>query len=123
MTNTPLTIAVVDDDESIRHALANLLRAAEFRVLAFASAEDFLAAVDGQAIGCLIADINLPGISGVALTETLVASGRPIPTVLITARDDAVTLALLRRTDHVPNLRKPFSDEELFAAIDQVLTQ
>ena len=71
MPNTIMTIAIVDDDESIRHALGNLLRAAEFGVLAFGSAEDFLESLDGMQIGCLIADINLPGMSGVALTEAL----------------------------------------------------
>jgi two-component system response regulator FixJ len=119
--NTLATIAIVDDDESIRHALGNLLRAAGFDVLAFASAEAFLDSLDGARIGCLIADINLPGMSGVALVEALAAAGRTMPVVLITARDDATTLALLRRAGHVPRLRKPFSDEELFAAIGQVL--
>jgi two-component system response regulator FixJ len=119
--DTPVTIAIVDDDDSIRHALGNLLRATGFDVLAFESAEAFLDALDGARIGCLIADINLPGLSGVALVETLAAAGRALPVVLITARDDATTIALLRRAGRVPRLRKPFSDEELFAAIRQVL--
>jgi FixJ family two-component response regulator len=121
MPNTPVTVAIVDDDDSIRQALGNLLRAADFDVLAFASAEDFLASLDHQPIGCVIADINLPGLSGVALLETLAASYRAIPGVLITARDDAATLSLISRAGHVPHLRKPFSDDELFAAIQQVL--
>jgi FixJ family two-component response regulator len=121
MSKTPVTIAIVDDDESIRNALGNLLLAAEFHVLPFASAEDFLHSLDGKAIGCLIADINLPGMSGVALTEALAAAGRAIPTVLITARDDTATIALLARAARIPHLRKPFSDHELFSAIGQVL--
>jgi FixJ family two-component response regulator len=121
LMNTLVTIAIVDDDDSIRHALGNLLRAAEFKVLAFASSEDFLDSPDGDQIACLIADINLPGMSGVALVEALATAGRTIPAVLITARDDATTLSLLRRAGRVPRLRKPFSDEELFAAIRQVL--
>jgi two-component system response regulator DctR/two-component system response regulator FixJ len=121
MPNTPVTIAIVDDDDSIRHALGNLLMAAEFDVLPFASAEDFLEALDGRPIGCLIADINLPGMSGVALTEALAAAGRAIPTVLITARDDATTISLLGRAAHVPHLHKPFTDHDLFSAIRHVL--
>jgi FixJ family two-component response regulator len=121
MLNQPLTIAIVDDDDRIRDALGNLLLAAGFDVLAFASAEDFLHALDGKAIGCLIADINLPGMSGVALTEALAAAGHVIPAVFITARDDATTLALIRRVGHVPHLRKPFGDQELFSAIRQAL--
>jgi FixJ family two-component response regulator len=121
MYNTPVTIVIVDDDESIRHALANLLRAAEFDVLAFSSAEDFLDARDGERIGCLIADINLPGMSGVALLEALAAAGRDIPSVLITARDDRATLAMIQNANYALHLRKPFSDEELFTAIHRVL--
>lgn len=121
MSDTFVTIAIVDDDDSIRHALGNLLRAAEFQVLAFASGEDFLASLDHQPIGCLIADINLPGMSGVALVEALATAGHAIPVVLITARDDANTTALIRRAGRVPHLRKPFSDDELFTAIRQAL--
>lgn len=121
MPNTPITVAIVDDDESIRHALGNLLRAADFDVRAFGSAEEFLNSSDGQPFGCLIADINLPGMSGVALLEALTAGGRAIPSVLITAGDDAVTHALIARVGYAPHLRKPFSDEELFSAIHHVL--
>jgi FixJ family two-component response regulator len=121
MTKTLATIAIVDDDDSIRNALANLLRAAEFDVLAFASAEDFLRSSDGVQGDCLIADINLPGMNGVALVAALNAAGRAMPTVLITARDDHMTMELIRRAGHAPYLRKPFSDDELFAAIYRVL--
>ncbi|MDB4884523.1 MAG: putative transcriptional regulator ycf27 OmpR-like protein [Gemmatimonadetes bacterium] len=121
MSKTPVTIVIVDDDDNVRHALGNLLRSADFDVRAFASAEAFLDSPDGEQVGCLIADINLPGMSGVALLETLAASGRVIPSVLITARDDGATLTLARRAGSVPHLRKPFSDEELFDALDRVL--
>jgi FixJ family two-component response regulator len=121
MTNTLATIAIVDDDDSIRYALENLLRAAEFDVVAFSSAEAFLGSPDGQQGDCLIADIHLPGMNGVALVEALAAAGRPMPTVLITARDDPLTLELMRRARHASHLRKPFGEEELFAAIYEVL--
>jgi FixJ family two-component response regulator len=121
MPNTAVTVAIVDDDDSIRQALGNLLRAADFNVLVFASAEGFLASLGHVPIGCLIADINLPGLSGVALLEALAASGHAIPSVLITAGDDATTLSLIGRAGRVPHLRKPFSDDDLFTAIQQVL--
>jgi FixJ family two-component response regulator len=114
-------IAIVDDDDSIRQALANLLRAAEFDVRAFASAEAFLGSSDSDRGDCLIVDIHLPGMNGVALVEAMIAAGRVMPTVLITARDDPMTRALIQRAGHVPHLRKPFSDEDLFAAIHRVL--
>jgi FixJ family two-component response regulator len=122
MTHPLPTIAVVDDDDSVRYALRQLLRAAEFDVLDFASAEEFVNSPDGAQVDCLIADINLPGMSGVALVHALTAAGRAIPTVLITARDDATTLELIRRASGVPHLRKPFSDEELFEAISRLLS-
>jgi FixJ family two-component response regulator len=121
MPQTSPIIAVVDDDDSVRSALGQLLRAAEYEALTFGSAEELLASLDGQRVDCLIADINLPGMSGVALVQALAAAGRSIPTVLITARDDATTLELIRRVYAVPHLRKPFSDDALFEAIARVL--
>jgi FixJ family two-component response regulator len=122
MGNTLTMIAIVDDDDSIRDALRQLLRAAEFDARTFAAAEEFLSAPDGEQVDCLITDINLPGMSGVALVEALAAAGRTIPTVLITARDDPHTLELIRRAGDVPYLRKPFSDDELFAVIARILS-
>ena len=75
MTPTPTTIAVVDDDENVRYALQQLLRAAKFEALAFATAEELLDSPAGERIDCLIADINLPGMSGVALVHALEAGG------------------------------------------------
>lgn len=114
------TIAIVDDDESVRQSLRQLLRAADFNALTFASAEEYLGQSDGQA-DCLIVDVNLPGMSGVALVQTLAASGNAIPVILITARDDPATLDLIRRAGSIPLLRKPFSDKQLFAAISESL--
>jgi FixJ family two-component response regulator len=121
MTNTLASIAVVDDDDSVRSGLRQLLRAAEFDVLTFASAEEFLASSARETAGCLIVDINLPGMSGVGLVQELAAAGVHVPAVLITARDDAATLELIRRAGPVPHLRKPFSGGELFDAIDRAM--
>ena len=122
MNKTSATIAVVDDDESVRYALQQLLRAAEYDALTFASAEEFLASPDRDRVDCLIADINLLGMSGVALVQTLQAHGDDVPAVLITARDDPATLGLIRRASGVPHLRKPFSEDELFATISRLLS-
>jgi FixJ family two-component response regulator len=121
MTNTA-TIGIVDDDDSVRHSLRQLLRAADFLALTFASAEEYLAHGNGAQVDCLIVDVNLPGMSGVALVQTLAASGSSTPAILITARDDAATLDLIRRASATPHLRKPFNDEQLFAAISRVLS-
>ena len=114
-------IAVIDDDDSVRHSLHQLLRAADFDALTFASAEEFLSSGDGKRADCLIVDVNLPGMSGVALVRTLMAAGSTTPVVLITARDDPATLEAIRHTGRVPHLHKPFSDEDLFAAISRAL--
>jgi FixJ family two-component response regulator len=122
MPTTVPTIAVLDDDDSVRHALSQLLRSAGFDALPFATAEELLESPARPPVDCLIADVNLPGMSGVALVHALAAAGRAIPTILITARDDAATLELIRRAGSVPHLRKPFSDEELFEAIARILS-
>jgi FixJ family two-component response regulator len=112
------TIAVVDDDAGVRTALRQLLRSAGFDAIAFESAESFLANAKQLEIRCLIADINLPGMSGVELLRRLADIGGSPRVVLITGRDDAHTLDLISRAAAVPLLRKPFSDEALFEAID-----
>ena len=115
------TIAVIEDDEGVRQSLRELLRAADFDALSFASAEEYLAHPDGRQVACLLVDVNLPGMSGVELAQWLPGIGRAIPIILITARDDPATLELIRRAGSMPHLRKPFSDEQLFAEIARCL--
>jgi len=121
MRHTPPIIAIVDDDDSVRDALRQLLRAAEYDALTFASAEEFLASPRRAEADCLIVDVNLPGMSGVALVRALADAGDRTPAVLITARDDPATIELLRRAGPVPRLRKPFGDAELFDVITRLL--
>jgi FixJ family two-component response regulator len=116
-----LTIAVIDDDEGVRTTLRQLLRAVGFRAVTFGSAEEFLAEADPVDAACLIVDINLPGMNGAALVHALRDAGRQLPSVLISARDDARTLALVRSCSPSPFLRKPFSDDELLAAIERAV--
>lgn len=122
MTETRPTIAVVEDDPAVRTALQQLLRSAAFNALTFASAEEFLSADAAERADLLIADVNLPGMSGPALVQRLAASGSPIPAILITGRDDPVTRQLIRQAGPVPRLRKPFSDGDLFGAIRTALS-
>ncbi|HEV7595281.1 MAG TPA: response regulator [Gemmatimonadaceae bacterium] len=118
-----LKIAVVEDDAGVRTALQQLLRSAGFDAETFESAEDFLAHGNRDGFACLIADVNLPGISGVDLVRGLSGEGRPLPAVLITGRRDAATIALTRQAGDVPQLYKPFSDAALFEVIDRVMRQ
>ncbi len=121
MTSERRLIAVIDDDAGIRAAVADLLHAADFGARTFSSAEHFLERDPQDRFDCLIADINLPGMTGVALLQALDARGCPLPAVLITGRDDLGTLDLIRRAGPVPHLRKPFGDLELFEAMRQAM--
>jgi len=115
-----MTIAVVEDDADVRTALQQLLRSAGFEAVTFASAEEFLASNGKGAVDCLIADVNLPGMTGVELVKRLHAGDARLPALLITGRDDPSTVALMSQAGHVPQLHKPFSDEALFDAIHRV---
>ena len=117
MVTTRATIAVVEDDAGVRTALQQLLRSAEYGAVTFGSAEEFLASGEDAHVDCLVADINLPGMSGVALVKALAAGGATVPVVLITGRDDPGTMELIRQAGPVPRLHKPFSDDALFDAI------
>jgi FixJ family two-component response regulator len=121
MINPDVTIAVVEDDDGVRTALQQLLRSAGFQAVTFGSAEEFLAYAPAADVDCLIADINLPGISGVELVKTVGTNGRPLPAILITGRRDAATVELARQVEGVPRLYKPFSDAALFEVIDRVM--
>jgi FixJ family two-component response regulator len=113
-------VCVIDDDPSLLRALRRLLGAGGFRVSTFSSAEEFLESATPPP-ACLVLDVHLGGLSGLDLQERLVASGRRIPVVFITAHDDAVTRERARRAGAIDYLRKPFNDESLLAGIKRAL--
>ena len=117
MTAGPL-VTVVDDDESVRESLPDLLMEFGYSVRAFPSAEAFLSSDCIGAVRCLILDMAMPGMSGLELQQVLAQSGRDIPIVFITAgRDESIrTLALKRGA--VDCLFKPFSETVLLAALN-----
>jgi FixJ family two-component response regulator len=118
--HSPL-VCVIDDDVSLLRALRRLLGAGGFQVKTFSSAEDFLECSSSRTAGCLVLDVHLGGLSGFELHERLVAAGRRIPVVFITAHDDAATRDRARRAGAVDYLRKPFDDESLIAGINRAL--
>ncbi|HEY7542181.1 MAG TPA: response regulator [Methylomirabilota bacterium] len=118
-TSSPL-VYVIDDDASLLRALRRLLAAGGFRVCTFSSAEAFLESAT-KTPACLVLDVHLGGLSGLDLQEHLLASGRQIPVVFITAHDDAITRERARRAGAVDYLRKPFNDEHLIAGIRRAL--
>jgi FixJ family two-component response regulator len=110
-------VAVVEDDESYRGALQRLLKSAGLSVLAFASAEDFLNSGQQRETGCLIADIRMPGMSGLDLQARLNNEQCPIPTIFITAHGEEKLRLQAMRGGAVKFLAKPFDGTILLEAV------
>jgi FixJ family two-component response regulator len=118
---TPPVIAIVDDDASLRRALARLLRVVGYETVTFASAEAFLQDGLQMSPDCLVLDVWLPGISGVALLEYLVSLGSSLPVILITGREDIQTRLLAGQMGVVAYLRKPLDERDLLQALQRAL--
>jgi FixJ family two-component response regulator len=110
-------VSVVDDDESVRESLPDLLREVGYDVEAFSSAEEFLASESIARTRCLILDIAMPGMSGPDLQQTLALRGEKIPIVFITAQVDQTTRSRVLQQGAVQCLLKPFSDTALLNAL------
>ena len=116
-----LLVSVVDDDESVRESLPDLLREFGFAVQAFASAEAFLASGHVDATRCLVLDVAMPGMSGPDLRDELIRRGHAIPIIFITAHGDATERPRLIRQGAVECLFKPFSEAALLKALHAAL--
>ena len=110
-------IAIVDDDQSVREALTSLVRSLGYVAMAFECAEDFLKSRRRRKVSCVIADVQMPGMTGLELHNRLVASGEPIPTILITAFPDERTRERALQAGAIGYLTKPFSEDDLLACI------
>ncbi len=119
MVERPL-VSVVDDDESVRESLPDLLRELGYAVRAFSSAEEFLASDCVGETRCLILDIAMPSMSGPDLQRELTLSAREIPIVFITAQADETLRPRSLEQGAVECLFKPFSDTALFEALNAV---
>jgi FixJ family two-component response regulator len=120
MPEGPL-VAIVDDDKSIRNATQDLLKAAGFSTATFEDAESFLGSASRARTACIVADLRMPGMSGVKLYQQLVASGRAIPTVIITAHPEELTQARAREAGITCCLTKPFTPDELLECVREAL--
>jgi FixJ family two-component response regulator len=118
--NTKL-VAIVDDDDLMRSALQGLLKAVGMPAQAFASAEDFLKSGQQHHTACLIADIRMPGMSGLELQAKLNAEHCRIPTIFITAHGDAKMRMQALRAGAVEFMAKPFDDEVLLENVRAAL--
>ena len=114
-------VAIVDDDDLMRSALQGLLKSAGLPAKAFASAEEFLKSGQQNQVGCLVADIRMPGISGLELQAKLNADHCRIPTIFITAHGDEKMRMQALRAGAVEFMAKPFDDEALLDSVRAAL--
>ena len=119
-TERPL-LAVVDDDESVRESLPDLLKELGFASQSFSSAEAFLSSDTIGQTRCLLLDIAMPGMNGLELQQELERQGRRIPIIIITAQRDKTVHARAFRQGAVRLLLKPFSDTALLEAVKVAL--
>ena len=111
-------IAIVDDDASVREALTGLLKSFGRPAIAFERGEDFLNSDQRRAASCLIADVDMPDMTGPELYNRLIASGDPIPTIFITAYPDPIARARALQNGVICYLTKPFLQDDFLACID-----
>src|SRR5882757_3228508 len=114
-------VAIVDDDDLMRSALQGLLKSVGLPAQAFASAEEFLKSGQQHQVGCLVADIRMPGMSGLELQAKLNADHCRIPTIFITAHGDEKMRMQALRAGAVEFMAKPFDDEALLASVRAAL--
>jgi FixJ family two-component response regulator len=114
-------ISIVDDDASLRESTMDLIKSMGFRAEAFQRAEEFLKSNRLHSTSCLIADVQMPGMTGLELYYRLVESGNAIPTILITAFPDERDRARAREAGVIGYLTKPFNDGDLLACIRSAL--
>jgi FixJ family two-component response regulator len=121
MNNKRSLVSVVDDDESIRESLPDLLREFGFTAQTFSSAEEFLASDYVDQTNCLILDIAMSGMTGPDLQRELTNSRKEIPIIFITGQRDDATRSRLLKLGAIECLSKPFSDSDLQKALDIAL--
>jgi FixJ family two-component response regulator len=117
----PAMIHIVDDDEAIRRALARLVRSLGMEARTFHSPKQFVEEADMEEVQCLLLDVQLPGMSGPDLYESMIAIGRDVPVIFITAHPDETGRARARMLDAVAYLEKPFDEHCLLEAISTAL--
>jgi len=122
MAERPLVV-IVDDDQSLRNATRDLLKAAGFSTATFEDAESFLGSASRASAACLVADMRMPGMTGLELYQALVASGDRIPTVIITAHPEERTQSRARDAGITCYLSKPFAPDDLLECVGEALAK
>lgn len=114
-------ISIVDDDESVREATRGLMRSMGYSTATFASAEEFLKSERVHETSCLIADVQMPGMSGVELQSQLIANGHRTPVIFVTAFPEEKIRARALQAGAVGFLSKPFNEESLIGCLEKAL--
>jgi FixJ family two-component response regulator len=117
-----LLVSVVEDDRYYRESMRRLMRSLGYTVEAFPSAADFLASPHVAETACLIADVHMPAMTGIELYRHLIAAGRAIPTILVTAYPNDIDRAHALNDGVVCYLRKPLDEQHLKQCLRAVLT-
>jgi FixJ family two-component response regulator len=115
-------IAIIDDDESMREAIKGFVRSLGYRADAVGSAQEFLSSRLVRRTSCVIADMQMPGMTGLELYQRLSTSAKPVPTILITAYPDDSVRERALSAGVVGYLSKPFEENDLLACIRSALT-
>ncbi len=121
MTDSEALVLVVDDDDSVRKALARLIRSVGLNVETFASAREFLAREPHPGPACLILDVRMPGLSGLDLQKELAASGSTLSVIFITGHGTIPMSVQAMKAGAVEFLEKPFDDQTLIDAVHEAL--
>ena len=116
-------ISIIDDDESVREATKGLIRSLGYDAATFASAEEYLRSDCVSDSACLITDLHMPGMSGADLQDRLIADGRRIPMIFMTAYSEEKVRVRVLDAGAFGFLRKPFDDEHLIECLDKALKQ
>ena len=114
-------VCIVDDDPSVRRALARLVRSCGLQVETHASADEYLDAAHADGVACVVLDVHLGHVSGLDLRERIVSQPAPPPVILMTAHDDAQTRERIAKCGAPGYLRKPFESFALLEAIGQAI--
>lgn len=115
------TVFIVDDDPSVRDSLALLLSLRGYATSVFANAEDFLTSLQADWTGCVVADIRMPGMSGLELQEYLRKQAPSLPVIVVTAHGDVTAARRAFLADAIDFIEKPFDSDQLAAAIERAL--
>jgi FixJ family two-component response regulator len=118
---TEPTVFIVDDDPAVRHALSTLVRSMHLQAEAYESAQHFLDAFDAARPGCLLLDVRMPGISGLALLEQFSREEIPVPAIVMSAYGDVPMVVRAMKAGALNFLEKPCRDQQLWEAIQEGL--